>query len=78
MAPINTKNIHRSNKLLNHIYGEDFKYNEMWIQGSGEEGKAAAEFISTMNPLEMLQSQVRDPLRNQGKMEITMFFVGQI
>ena len=51
MAPINTKNIHRSNKLLNHIYGEDFKYNEMWIQGSGEEGKAAAEFISTMNPL---------------------------
>ena len=51
MAPINTKNIHRSNKLMNHIYGEDFKYNEMWIQGSGEEGKAAAEFISTMNPL---------------------------
>ena len=51
MAPINTKNIHRSNKLMNHIYGEDFKYNEMWIQGSGEEGKAAAELISTMNPL---------------------------
>ena len=51
MAPINTKNIHRSNKLMNHIYGESFKYNEMWIQGPGEEGKAAAEFISTMNPL---------------------------
>ena len=51
MAPINTKNIHRSNKLMNHIYGENFKYNEMWIQGSGEEGKAAAELISTMNPL---------------------------
>ena len=51
MAPINTKNIHRSNKLMNHIYGENFKYNEMWIQGPGEEGKAAAEFISTMNPL---------------------------
>ncbi len=51
MAPINTKNIHRSNKLMNHIYGENFKYNEMWIQGTGEEGKAAAEFISTMNPL---------------------------
>ena len=50
MAPINTKNIHRSNKLMNHIYGENFKYNEMWIQGPGEEGKAA-EFISTMNPL---------------------------
>lgn len=51
MAPINTKNIHRSNKLMNHIYGVNFKYNEMWIQGPGEEGKAAAEFISTMNPL---------------------------
>ena len=51
MAPINTKNIHRSNKLMNHIYGENFKYNEMWIQGPGDEGKAAAEFISTMNPL---------------------------
>ena len=51
MAPINTKNIHRSNKLLSHVYGESFKYNEMWIQGPGEEGKAAAEFISTMNPL---------------------------
>ena len=52
MAPINTKNIHRSNKLSNHIYGKDFKYNEMWIQGPGEEGKAAASFISKMNPLE--------------------------
>ena len=51
MAPINTKNIHRSNKLMNHIYGENFKYNEMWIQGPGEEGKAAADFISNMNPL---------------------------
>ena len=50
MAPINTKNIHRSNKLMNYIYGENFKYNEMWIQGPGEEGKVAAEFISTMNP----------------------------
>ena len=37
--------------IRDSIYGEDFKYNEMWIQGSGEEGKAAAEFISTMNPL---------------------------
>ena len=36
---------------MNHIYGEDFKYNEMWVQGSGKEGKAAAEFISKMNPL---------------------------
>ena len=51
MAPINTKNIHRSNKLLNHIYGEDFRYNEMWIMGPGEEGKKAAETIAMANPI---------------------------
>jgi len=51
MAPINTKNIHRSNKLLNHIYGEDFRYNEMWVMGPGEEGKKAAETIAMANPI---------------------------
>jgi len=51
MAPINTKNVHRSNVLMDHMYGEDFCYNEMWIQGPGEEGKAAAEFVGSMNPL---------------------------
>ena len=51
MAPINTKNIHRSNKLLNQIYGEDFRYNEMWIMGPGEEGKKAAETIAMANPI---------------------------
>ena len=51
MAPINTKNVHRSNALMNHMYGEDFCYNEMWIQGQGEEGKAAAEYVGSINPL---------------------------
>ena len=51
MAPINTKNIHRSNSLMNHFYGEDFCYNEMWVQGSGDAGKAAADYISSSNPL---------------------------
>ena len=51
MAPINTKNVHRSNALMDHLYGKDFCYNEMWIQGPGEEGKAAAEFVGKMNPL---------------------------
>ena len=51
MAPINTKNVHRSNALMDHLYGKDFCYNEMWIQGPGEEGKAAAEFVGSMNPL---------------------------
>ena len=52
MAPINSKNIHRSNALLNHSYGKEFTYNEMWIQGPGDEGQAAAELISKVNPLE--------------------------
>ena len=51
MAPINTKNVHRSNALMNHMYGKDFCYNEMWIMGSGDDGKAAADFISSSNPL---------------------------
>ena len=51
MATINTKNVHRSNALMNHMYGEDFCYNEMWIQGPGEEGKAAAEYVGSINPL---------------------------
>ena len=43
MAVINTKNIHRSNALMDHAYGEDFVYDEMMVGGSGEAGKAAAE-----------------------------------
>ena len=50
MAPINTKNVHRSNALMNHFYGEDFCYNEMWVMGPGEEGEAAAKYIATANP----------------------------
>ena len=51
MAPINTKNIHRSNMLLNHIYGENFIYNEMWVTGPGDEGKKASEMIASANPI---------------------------
>ena len=51
MAPINTKNIHRSNKIMNHKYGENFLYNEMWITGPGEEGRAAADMIASSNPI---------------------------
>ena len=51
MAPINTKKVHRSNALMTHMYGKDFCYNEMWVMGSGDDGKAAADFISSSNPL---------------------------
>ena len=52
MAPINTKNVHRSNALLGHAYGKDFLYDEMMVTGPGEEGKAMAEFVASVNPLE--------------------------
>ncbi len=51
MATINTKNVHRSNALLDHAYGEDFQYDEMIMTGPGEQGKAAAAFVATNNPL---------------------------
>lgn len=51
MAAINTKNVHRSNALLGHAYGEDFIYDEMMITGAGDEGKAMAEFVANTNPL---------------------------
>lgn len=51
MAPINTKNVHRSNLLLNHAYGEDFVYDEMVLTGPGEEGKQRAKAMATANPL---------------------------
>ncbi len=42
MAPINTKNVHRTNFLLGHPYGTDFQYDEMMLTSPGEAGKAAA------------------------------------
>ena len=52
MAPINTKNVHRTNLLLGHRYGTDFRYDEMMVvPGLGEIGRAAAEAIAKANPL---------------------------
>jgi len=50
MAPINTKNVHRSNALLGHAYGADFVYDEMVLTTIGEAGKAMAEAVAKMNP----------------------------
>lgn len=51
MAPINTKNVHRTNFLLGHPFGEDFRYDEMMVApGVGEMAKAAAEAIAKINP----------------------------
>ncbi len=50
MAPINTKNVHRTNVLLGETYGADFVYDEMMVAGLGDIGKAAAEAIARFNP----------------------------
>lgn len=46
MASINTKNVHRSNALLGHLYGEDFTYDEMMLTGPGEQGEASANHVA--------------------------------
>lgn len=46
MATINTKNVHRTNFLLNHAFGHDFVYDEMLFTGPGEKGEAAAKAVA--------------------------------
>jgi len=46
MAPINTKNVHRSNHLMNHPYGKDFLYSEMMMTGPGDQGEKFAKAVA--------------------------------
>ena len=48
MAPINTKNVHRTNFLRGHPYGTDFRYDEMVLTSPGDTGKAAANAMVEM------------------------------
>jgi short subunit dehydrogenase-like uncharacterized protein len=48
MATINTKNVHRTNFLRGHPYGEDFKYDEMMLTSAGELGEKAAKAATEM------------------------------
>jgi short subunit dehydrogenase-like uncharacterized protein len=50
MAPINTKNVHRTNFLLGHAWGADLVYDEMLMTSIGDAGKAMAEAIAKANP----------------------------
>lgn len=50
MAPINTKNVHRTNFLLDFPFGEDFRYDEMVVTSPGDIGKQAAEMVAKANP----------------------------
>lgn len=42
MAAINTKNVHRSNALMDCAYGRDFTYDEMMLTGDGPAGEKRA------------------------------------
>lgn len=46
MAAINTRNVHRSNYLFAHAYGQDFVYDEMLMTGPGEKGEALANAVA--------------------------------
>ena len=48
MATINTKNVHRTNFLLGHPYGTDFKYDEMVLTSAGEIGEKLAHGMAEM------------------------------
>jgi short subunit dehydrogenase-like uncharacterized protein len=46
MAPINTRNVHRTNMLLGHPYGTDFVYEEMMATGPGDKGEMIANAVA--------------------------------
>ena len=46
MAAINTRNVHRSNFLLQQAWGADFVYDEMLVTGPGAKGQAIAEAVA--------------------------------
>jgi short subunit dehydrogenase-like uncharacterized protein len=46
MAAINTRNVHRSNFLMQHAYGADFVYDEMLVTGPGDKGEALAHAVA--------------------------------
>ncbi len=47
MAPINTKNVHRTNALLGHPWGRDFVYDERMLAGDGAEGEQRARRMAS-------------------------------
>jgi short subunit dehydrogenase-like uncharacterized protein len=46
MAPINTKNVHRTNALRGHPWGSDFVYDERMLCGDGAAGKRRARSMA--------------------------------
>ena len=79
MASINTKNIHRSNQLMDHRYGTDFVYDEMMVTGPGDQGEAIANHIANDNSMAEDQTQPGDgpdkEARENGMYDV--LFVGE-
>src|SRR6185436_4465061 len=50
MAPVNTKNVHRTNFLLNHQYGKDFVYDEMLLTTLDEAARGLVDAAAKVNP----------------------------
>ena len=46
MAPINTKNVHRTNALRGHPWGRDFVYDERMLTGDGAKGQLRAKALA--------------------------------
>ncbi len=54
MAPINTKNVHRTNLLRGHPWGRDFVYDERMLTGQGAGGEARARLMAGANGIQNL------------------------
>jgi short subunit dehydrogenase-like uncharacterized protein len=46
MAPVNTKNVHRTNFLLGHPWGTGFVYDERMLTGDGAKGERRAKALA--------------------------------
>lgn len=54
MATINTKNVHRTNAVLGHPWGKQFRYDEKMMTGDGPKGKRRARNLTRMTWLQNL------------------------
>jgi short subunit dehydrogenase-like uncharacterized protein len=70
MATVNTRNVHRSNMLMNFPYGKDFVYDEMVLTGPGEQGEAnARKLVAAVNAEKMGGAGGRKPGEGPSKEE---------